>query len=195
MEHYYNYNGNVHRGIHYLSEQSTIRSEQARIRMQIFINARHSYEVIFTTSTNDSISLVAEADGEPFVQNGDEIMISAMEHHSNLVPWQMLCQKKNARLKVIPFNENGELIRDEYIRMLSDKTKLVAVTNISDVFGTVNTIAEIIRIAHKQNVLILIDGTQSIRHEAIDVQELDCDFFCFSGHKMLGPIGIGGLYA
>lgn len=188
------YNANVHRGIHYLSEKSTERLENGRKIVQNFINAMHAHEIIFTKGTTDAINTLAYAFSESFVCPEDEIIVSEMEHHSNLVPWQMLCRRKNARLKIIPFDNNGDLILSQFERLLSKRTKLVAVTHVSNVLGSVNPVKKIISLAHECNVPVLVDGAQSIRHMVIDVRELDCDFFCFSGHKMMAPAGIGVLY-
>jgi len=187
-------NSNIHRGVHYLSEQLTQRYEDARKIVQKFINVSHDYEVIFTSGTTESINAVAFSFGEKYVKEGDEIIISTLEHHANIVPWQMLCERKNAQLKVIPINERGELLLDEYKKLISSKTKLVAVNHVSNALGTVNDVKKIIDIAHNNNVPVLVDGAQSVQHGKIDVQELDCDFFVFSGHKIYGPNGIGVLY-
>jgi len=191
---YNNYYGNVHRGIHFLSDQSTEAYENARKEIQHLINAEYSQEVIFTSGTTGSINTVAFSFGERYIKEGDEILISAMEHHANIVPWQMMCERKNARLKVIPFDENGILKMDEYEKLLNKKVKLVAITHISNSLGTVNPVKTIIEKAHLMKIPVLIDGAQSIQHTKIDVRELDCDFFVFSGHKIYGPTGIGVLY-
>jgi cysteine desulfurase / selenocysteine lyase len=187
-------NSSIHRGVHYLSERATEAYEEARRTVQEFINAEYSQEVIFTSGTTGSINAVAFSFGERYIKEGDEIIISAMEHHANIVPWQMMCERKNAHLKVIPFDENGNLKMSEYEKLLNKRTKIVAVTHVSNALGTVNPIKEIIEKAHRVNVPVLIDGAQSIQHKKIDVQELDCDFFAFSGHKIYGPTGIGILY-
>ncbi len=187
-------NSNIHRGVHYLSQQMTIAYEEARKTIQKYINAEHSHEVIFTNGTTMSINTVAFSFGERFVKADDEVIVSAMEHHANIVPWQMMCERKQATLKVIPFDHNGVLQIEEYKKLLSDKTKIVAITHVSNSLGTVNPIKEIVDIAHKKKIPVLIDGAQSIQHETIDVQALDCDFFVFSGHKIYGPTGIGVLY-
>lgn len=192
-EYYTENNANIHRGVHYLSQLATTQYEEARKIIQQYINAPLSEEVIFTKGTTDSINLVAYSLGELF-SPGDEIIISAMEHHSNIVPWQLLCERKGCKLKVIPINERGELILEEFERLLSSKTKLVAVTHISNTLGTINPIAEIISKTHAVGGYVLIDGAQSIQHLRIDVQALDCDFFAFSGHKVFGPTGVGILY-
>jgi len=187
-------NSNIHRGVHYLSEQLTQRYEDARKVVQNFINAKHDHEVVFTSGTTESINTIAYSFGEKYVSEGDEIIISTLEHHANIVPWQMLCQRKNAKLKVIPINEKGELMLDEYEKLLTPKTKIVAVNQVSNVLGTVNDVKKIIDIAHQNNIPVLVDGAQSVQHGNVDVQELDCDFFVFSGHKLYGPNGIGILY-
>ncbi|HBX49558.1 MAG: cysteine sulfinate desulfinase [Bacteroidetes bacterium RIFOXYA12_FULL_35_11] len=193
-EAYKMYNSNIHRGVHHLSEKSSEAYENARAVVQKFINAKFSYEIIFTRGTTESINLVAFSFGERYIREGDEIILSTMEHHSNLVPWQMLCERKKAKLKVIPMNANGELILDEMDKLFTPKTKIVAVTHISNSLGTINPIKEIIKKAHDRKVPVLIDAAQSVQHTKIDVQDLDCDFFAFSGHKLYGPTGIGVLY-
>jgi len=187
-------NSNIHRGVHFLSEKSTEAYEDARKKVQQFINAKHEHEIIFTKGSTDSINLVAFSFGERYVKQGDEIIVSAMEHHSNIVPWQMMCERKQAKLKVLTFDKNGELELDSLDGLFSDKTRILAITHVSNAMGTVNPIKEIIKKAHQANVPILIDGAQSIQHFKIDVQELDCDFFVFSGHKIYAETGIGVLY-
>jgi cysteine desulfurase/selenocysteine lyase len=187
-------NSNIHRGVHYLSEQMTELYEEARRTIQSFINAEFSQEIIFTAGTTASINLVAFSFGERFVKEGDEVIVSAMEHHANIVPWQMMCERKKAKLRVIPITDKGELILDEYKKLLNERTRIVAVTHVSNTLGTVNLVKEIINLAHEKNIPVLIDGAQSIQHKKIDVQELGCDFFAFSGHKIYGPTGIGILY-
>ncbi|MCD4832660.1 MAG: cysteine desulfurase [Bacteroidales bacterium] len=187
-------NSNIHRGVHYLSEQLTQRYEDARKVVRKFINAKHDYEVIFTSGTTESINTIAFSFGEKYISEGDEIIISTLEHHANIVPWQMLCERKKAILKVIPINDKGELLLDEYQKLISPKTKIVAVNQVSNALGTVNDVKKLIDIAHQQNIPVLIDGAQSIQHGNVDVQELDCDFFVFSGHKIYGPNGIGVIY-
>ncbi|HBF88263.1 MAG TPA: cysteine desulfurase CsdA [Bacteroidales bacterium] len=187
-------NSNIHRGVHYLSGKMTESYENARAIVKNFINAKYNHEIIFTSGTTGSINALAFSFGEKYISEGDEILISALEHHANIVPWQMLCERKNAILKVIPINDKGEIIFEEYEKLLSDKTKIVAVNHISNSLGTINPIKEIIAKAHEHNIPVLIDGAQSIQHTIIDVQELDCDFFAFSGHKVYGPNGIGVLY-
>jgi len=193
-EYYKNYNGNIHRGVHFMSDKATAGFEKARKTVQKFINASSDREIIFTSGTTGSINLVASSFGEKFVGEGDEIIVSEMEHHSNIVPWQLLCERKKAVLKVIPFNLKGELEYDKIPSLISEKTKLISVTHISNALGTVNDIRQIIGLAHKNNIPVLIDGAQAIQHLKVDVQELDCDFYAFSGHKIYGPTGTGVLY-
>jgi cysteine desulfurase/selenocysteine lyase len=186
-------NANIHRGVHFMSQHATTEYETARKTIQTYIHAKSSDEIIFTKGTTDGINLIASSYGE-LLAEGDEILITAMEHHSNIVPWQMLCQRKKLTLKVAPINLKGELITEEFDRLLTDKTKLVSVTHISNTLGTINPIAEIVKKAHAVGAKVVVDGAQSIQHMAIDVQALDCDFFVFSGHKVFGPTGIGVLY-
>jgi len=187
-------NANVHRGVHYLSNKATESFEIARKNIQQYINAENSHEIIFTKGTTDSINLVASSFGKKFISKDDEILISVMEHHSNIVPWQILCEEKKAKLSIIPINEKGEIIFDVFKELLTDKTKLVAITHVSNVLGTINPVKEIISKAHEKNIPVLIDGAQSIPHLKVDVKELDCDFYCFSGHKVYAPMGVGVLY-
>jgi cysteine desulfurase / selenocysteine lyase len=187
-------NSNVHRGVHFLSELATKKYEDSRKIIQKFINARHSEEIIYTRGTTESINLVASSYGRKFINNGDEILITAMEHHSNIVPWQLLCEEKGCILRVVPMNDDGELLIDEFDKMLTSKTKFVSLVHISNSLGTINPIKYVIDKAHKYKIPVLIDGAQSIQHSNIDVQTLDCDFFAFSGHKIYGPTGIGVLY-
>lgn len=195
IDKYYTHeNSNIHRGIHTLSQEATNAYEIARKKLQQFINAKHEHEVIFTKGTTDSINLIASSFGKKHLKKGDEIIISTMEHHSNIVPWQMVCEEKEAILKVIPINEKGEIIFEEYLKLLSDKTKLVSVTHVSNTLGTINPIKEIIEKAHQKGALVLIDGAQAVPHTKVDVQALNCDFYAFSGHKMFGPTGVGILY-
>lgn len=194
VDEYYNVNANVHRGVHFLSQQATDLHEASRESVRKFINARSVNEIIFTRGTTESINLLAFSFGESMVREGDEIVVSAMEHHSNIVPWQMMCARKGAVLKVIPMTDDGELQIDEYVKLLNEKTRLVCCTHVSNVLGTVNPVKEVVRIAHEQGVPVLVDGAQSTPHFAVDMQDLDCDFFAFSGHKMYGPTGIGVLY-
>jgi cysteine desulfurase/selenocysteine lyase len=188
------HNSNIHRGVHYLSEKMTEAYESARNTVKQFINAKHAYEIIFTSGTTDSINLLAFSFGEAFVSEGDEIVVSYMEHHSNIVPWQMLCERKNARLKVLPITYTGELDLSAINYVVTERTKLIAITHVSNSMGTINPIKEIIRYAHNRNIPVMIDGAQGIQHQHVDVQELDCDFYVFSGHKIYGPTGIGVLY-
>ena len=191
---YTNENSNIHRGIHTLSQEATNAYEEARKKVQQFVNAKYSHEIIFTKGTTDSINLVASSFGKKYLKKGDEIIVSTMEHHSNIVPWQMICEEKGAILKVIPINDKGELLLDEFKKLLSNKTKLVAITHVSNTLGTINPIKEIITKAHSFNIPVLIDGAQAVPHTKVNVQELDCDFYAFSGHKMFGPTGVGILY-
>src|SRR2546427_116410 len=195
MKRYYSTdNSNIHRGVHLLSERATKEYEEARVKVQGFINAAHSKEVIFVRGTTEAINLVANSYGRANVKAGDEVVITAMEHHSNIVPWQMLCDEKGAHLRVAPVNDDGELILEEFEKLLNQRTKLVSVVHISNALGTINPIRGIVEIAHRHNVPVMIDGAQAAPHMKIDVQELDCDFYAFSGHKVYGPTGIGVLY-
>jgi cysteine desulfurase/selenocysteine lyase len=187
-------NSNIHRGVHFLSEQATAAYEAARHKIKHFINARSEQEIVFVRGTTEAINLVAQSYGRTFLKPGDEIIVSAMEHHSNIVPWQMLCEQTGARLRVVPINHDGELVLDEYCRMLNEKTKLVSVTHVSNALGTIVPVKEIARLAHERHVPVLVDGAQAAPHLKIDVQELDCDFYAFSGHKLFGPTGVGILY-
>ncbi|MET7253318.1 cysteine desulfurase [Dyadobacter fermentans] len=191
---YEHYNANIHRGIHHLAEKATSAFEQSRKRLQAFLNAEHSEEIIFTYGTTDGINLVASAYGRKFLKEGDEVIISTMEHHSNIVPWQMLCEEKGCILKVIPINDAGELLMDEYEKLLTERTKFVSVVHVSNALGTINPIKEIIAKAHAVGAKVLIDGAQASSHIEIDVQELDCDFYSLSLHKIYGPTGMGILY-
>lgn len=191
---YYSVNANVHRGVHFLSQQATELHEAARETVRRFINARSTSEIIFTRGTTESINLMAYSFGEAFLHEGDEVIVSAMEHHSNIVPWQLLAQRKGIVLKVIPITNEGELIMEEYQKLLSPRTRLVSVAHVSNVLGTVNPVADIIRLAHEQEIPVLIDGAQSIPHLKVDVQALDADFYVFSAHKVYGPTGVGVLY-
>ncbi|WP_159474031.1 cysteine desulfurase [Dyadobacter sp. 3J3] len=191
---YEHYNANIHRGIHHLAEKATFAFEESRRRLQKFINAELSEEVIFTYGTTDSINLVAQTYGRKFLKEGDEIIISTMEHHSNIVPWQMLCEEKGCVLRVIPINDEGELLMDEYEKMLSEKTKFVSIVHVSNALGTINPVAEIIEKAHKVGAKVLLDGAQASSHFTIDVQALDVDFYALSLHKIYGPTGMGILY-
>jgi cysteine desulfurase/selenocysteine lyase len=191
---YEHYNANIHRGIHHLAEKATAAFEDSRKRLQAFINAPSSEQVIFTYGTTDSINLVTQTYGRKFLKEGDEIIISTMEHHSNIVPWQMLCEEKGCILRVIPINEEGELLMDEYEKMLSEKTKFVSIVHVSNSLGTINPVAEIIEKAHRVGAKVLLDGAQASSHLTIDVQALDVDFYAFSLHKIYGPTGMGILY-
>lgn len=187
-------NSNIHRAVHFLSQECTSAYEAARQTVQSFINASSYKEIIFTSGTTESINLVASSYGEAFISEGDEILISHLEHHSNIVPWQLLADKKKAIIKVIPMNQKGELVLDDLDALINERTKMVTLNHVSNSLGTINPIEKIIAAAHKKNVPVLIDGAQSIQHLAIDVQALDADFFAFSGHKIYGPTGIGVLY-
>ncbi|WP_282038955.1 aminotransferase class V-fold PLP-dependent enzyme [Saccharicrinis aurantiacus] len=187
-------NSNIHRGVHYLSNQATLAYEEARNKVQSFINAEHSHQVIFTSGATAAINLVANSFGETFINEGDEIVVSTMEHHSNIVPWQLLCQRKKAVLKVIPINQDGDLEMEAYKSLLSDKTKIVAITHVSNALGTVNPIQDVIDLAHEKNIPVMVDASQSVQHIGIDVQKMDCDLLVFSGHKIYGPTGTGVCY-
>jgi cysteine desulfurase/selenocysteine lyase len=187
-------NSNIHRGVHFLSEQATAAYEAARQKIKCFVNARSEQEIIFVRGTTEAINLVAQSYGRTFLKPGDEIIVSAMEHHSNIVPWQILCEQTGARLRVIPINHDGELVLDEYRRLLSQKTKLVSVTHVSNALGTIVPVKEMVRLAHERQVPVLVDGAQAVPHLKVDVQDLDCDFYAFSGHKLFGPTGVGILY-
>ena len=193
-EYYLKYNSNVHRGVHYLSNVCTDANEEARRIVQRFIRAASEKEIIFTRGTTESINLIAYTYGEAFIEEGDEILVTEMEHHANIVPWQMLCERKGAILKVVPFTDKGELDKEAFGRLLTDRVKLVGVAYVSNVLGTVNPVREIIAQAHRCGAKVLIDGAQAIQHIPVDVQELDCDFFVFSAHKIYGPTGVGVLY-
>lgn len=193
-DYYKTINSNIHRGVHYLSQKATDEFEVARRTAQAFINAPSPKEIIFTRGTTESINLIASSFGKRFLHEGDEVLISEMEHHANIVPWQIICDEKKARLRVIPFDETGTLKMDEYEKLLSDKTKIVAITYVSNTLGTINPIEEVIRIAHAHHIPVMVDGAQAMSHIPVDVQALDCDFFCFSGHKMYAPMGIGVMY-
>ena len=194
VEEYYNVNANVHRGVHYLSQQATDLHEAARERVRQFINAEKTEEIVFTRGTTESLNLVAATFAEQFMKEGDEVIVSVMEHHSNIVPWQLQASKRGIRLRVIPMTDDGQLQMDEYERLFNERTRIVSVAHVSNVLGTVNPVNEIIRIAHDHGVPVMIDGAQSAPHFKVDVQAMDCDFFAFSGHKMYGPTGVGVLY-
>ncbi|OGG48106.1 MAG: cysteine sulfinate desulfinase [Candidatus Handelsmanbacteria bacterium RIFCSPLOWO2_12_FULL_64_10] len=195
IERYYSAeNSNVHRGVHYLSQRATCAYEGARAKVRGFLNAAEDREVVFTRGTTEAINLVAQSYGRGHVREGDEIIISEMEHHSNIVPWQMLCEERGAVLRVIPIDDRGELLLEEYERLLNKRTRFVSVVHASNVLGTVNPVQQIVKMAHRWNVPVLVDGAQAVPHAKVDVQELDCDFYAFSGHKLYGPTGIGVLY-
>lgn len=193
-EEYYSVNANVHRGVHYLSQQATELHEQARANVQKFINARSEAEIIFTRGTTESLNLVAFSFGEAFLKEGDEVLVSVMEHHSNIVPWQMLRERKGIVLKVIPMTDEGEIDLEAYKNLFSPRTRLVCIAHVSNVLGTVNPVKEMTAIAHAHGAKVLVDGAQSVPHRRVDVQDINCDFLTFSGHKIYGPTGIGVLY-
>ena len=193
-EEYLNVNANVHRGVHWMSQQATDLHEAARETVRKFINARSTTEIVFTRGTTESLNLVASSFVEGCMKEGDEVIVSTMEHHSNIVPWQLHAQRKGIVLKVIPMTDEGELQLEEYEKLFTERTKLVSVTQVSNVLGTVNPVKEMIRIAHEHGVPVVVDGAQSVPHFAVDVQDLDCDFLAFSGHKVYGPTGVGVLY-
>jgi cysteine desulfurase/selenocysteine lyase len=188
------YNGNIHRATHFLANKTTEAFEESRETVRKFINANETAEIIFTHGTTESLNLVASSFGQAFVKEGDEVIVTEMEHHSNIVPWQMMCERQGAALKVLPFDNNGELKVDQLDALISDKTKIISVAHVSNTLGTINPIAQIIQIAHKRGVPVSIDGAQGAPHIKIDVQALDCDFYSFSGHKLYGPTGIGIMY-
>lgn len=194
VEEYYNVNANVHRGVHYLSQRATDLHEAAREKVRAFIHAGKTEEIIFTRGTTESLNLVASSFCDAFMKEGDEVIVSTMEHHSNIVPWQLQASKKGIVLKVIPMNEKGELLQDAYEQLFTERTKIVSITHVSNVLGTVNPVKEMIAVAHAHGVPVMVDGAQSAPHFAVDVQNLDCDFYAFSGHKMYGPTGVGVLY-
>lgn len=191
---YYSVNANVHRGVHFLSQQATELHEASRETVRKFLNARKTDEIIFTRGTTESINLLVSSFGEEFMQEGDEVIVSTMEHHSNIVPWQLLAARKGIAIKVIPMNDRGELLLDEYEKLFSERTKIVSIAQVSNVLGTVNPVKQMIRTAHEHGVPVLVDGAQSVPHMKVDVQDLDADFFAFSGHKIYGPTGVGVLY-
>ncbi|MBO5601393.1 MAG: cysteine desulfurase, partial [Prevotella sp.] len=194
VEEYYNVNANVHRGVHYLSQRATDLHEAAREKVRAFIHAGKTEEIIFTRGTTESLNLVASSFCDAFMKEGDEVIVSTMEHHSNIVPWQLQASKKGIVLKVIPMNEKGELLLDAYEQLFTERTKIVSITHVSNVLGTVNPVKEMIAVAHAHGVPVMVDGAQSAPHFTVDVQDLDCDFYAFSGHKMYGPTGVGVLY-
>ena len=191
---YLNVNANVHRGVHYLSQQATDLHEAAREKVRAFINAKSTNEVIFTRGTTEALNLVVSSFADEFMGEGDEVIVSTMEHHSNIVPWQLQAAKKGICLKVIPMNDKGEILMDEYKKLFSERTRIVSVAHVSNVLGTINPVKEMISIAHEHGVPFMLDGAQSVPHFKVDVQDLDCDFMAFSGHKMYGPTGVGVLY-
>ena len=187
-------NANIHRGVHYLSERATAAYEGAREKLRRFVGARRAQEIVFVRGTTEAINLVAQSYGRTFLKEGDEIIVSAMEHHSNIVPWQMLCEQVGTRLRVIPINHDGELVMDEYRRLLNERTKFVSVTHVSNALGTIVPVKEIVKLAHEGGVPVLVDGAQAVPHLKVNVQEIGCDFYAFSGHKLFGPTGVGILY-
>jgi cysteine desulfurase/selenocysteine lyase len=187
-------NSNIHRGVHYLSERATAAYEAAREKVRRFLNAPEEREIIFVRGTTEAINLVAQSYGRAFLREGDEIIVSAMEHHSNIVPWQMLREQIRVKLRVVPINHDGEFVVDEYRRLLNDKTKLVSITHVSNALGTIVPVREIVSLAHESGVPVLVDGAQAVPHLKVDVQEIGCDFYAFSGHKLFGPTGVGVLY-
>ena len=193
-DYYKSYNSNVHRGVHFLSAKATQKMEDIREHLQRFIGAEKREEIIFTSGTTEAINLVAFSYGRQNLKKGDEVIISTLEHHSNIVPWQMICDEKGADLKIIPVDDNGELIIEEYEKLLSDKTKIVAVNHVSNTLGTINPIKKIVELAHEHNAVVLVDGAQAMGHMQVDVKDLNCDFYTLSAHKMYGPTGIGALY-
>ncbi len=194
VDEYYNVNANVHRGVHFLSQQATDLHEASREVVRAFIHARSTNEIIFTRGTTESINLLAFSLGEAMVREGDEVVVSAMEHHSNIVPWQMMCERKGAQLRVIPMTDEGELQLDALEELLTERTRIVCCTQVSNVLGTVNPVKEVVLMAHDKGIPVLVDGAQSVPHMQVDMQDLDCDFFAFSGHKVYGPTGVGVLY-
>jgi len=193
-DYYKTKHSNIHRGIHYLSSQATVLYEEVREKVRALINAKHKYEIIFTSGTTESLNTLASSIGKKWISAGDEIVISELEHHSNIVPWQIVCEENNARLKVIPVKESGDLDLEAFESLLNDRTKIVSVAHISNTMGTVIPIDHIIRAAHEKGAKVIIDGAQAVPHQKIDVQQLNCDFYCFSAHKMFGPTGVGILY-
>jgi cysteine desulfurase/selenocysteine lyase len=194
MRYYEVENSNIHRGVHYLSERATESYEGVRSKVRTFMNAADTKEIVFVRGTTEAINLVAYSFGRAFVKSGDEILISGMEHHSNIVPWQMLCEERGAVLKVIPITDTGELEMSAVPALLTPKTRLMAVTHVSNALGTINPVKELVRMAHEKNIPVLIDGAQAVPHVKVDVQDLDCDFYAYSAHKMFGPTGVGILY-
>ncbi len=193
-DYYRTINSNVHRGVHYLSQQATESFENTRKHIQEYINAEFPHEIIITKGATDSINMLASSFGSKFISEGSEVIISALEHHANIVPWQVICEQKGAKLKVIPLTTTSEIDLEAYEKLLSDKTRIVSVSHISNALGVINPIKKIITLAHERNIPVMIDGAQGIVHEAVDVRDLDCDFYCFSSHKFYGPMGVGVLY-
>ncbi|HSW56297.1 MAG TPA: cysteine desulfurase [Ignavibacteriaceae bacterium] len=193
-KYYTTMNANIHRGVHALSQEATEAFESARIQIKQFINALGKNQIIFTRGTTEAINLVASSYGRTHIKEGDEIIISHMEHHSNIVPWQLLCKEKNAKLKVIPVNDDGELIYEEFEKLVNERTKFISIVYVSNSLGTINPVKNIINYAHQFNIPVLVDAAQAVNHLTVDVQDLDCDFLAFSGHKIYGPTGIGALY-
>jgi cysteine desulfurase/selenocysteine lyase len=191
---YQSENSNIHRGVHYLSEVATASYEAAREKIRGFLNAKSQQEIIFVRGTTEAINLVAQSYGRTFLKEGDEIVISAMEHHSNIVPWQMLCGQIGARLRVIPINHDGDFVLEEFKQLLNDKTKLVAVTHVSNALGSIVPVKQVVQLAHERGIPVLLDGAQAVPHLKVDVQDIGCDFYAFSGHKVFGPTGVGVLY-
>jgi cysteine desulfurase/selenocysteine lyase len=195
ISNYYNqYNANIHRGIHALAEKATAAYEETRLEIQKFLNAPEAEEIIFTSGTTSGINLVSNGYGRKFLQPGDEVLISEMEHHANIVPWQMICQEKGARLKVVPIDDEGNLMMDAFQKLLTKKTRIVAINHISNTLGTINPVKEIVRMSHSAGAVVLLDGAQAVAHIDVDVQDLGCDFYVFSAHKLFGPTGVGVLY-
>ncbi|MFT4660188.1 MAG: cysteine desulfurase/selenocysteine lyase [Patiriisocius sp.] len=193
-KYYKSYNSNVHRGVHHLSVTATNAMEASRVKCKSFINAKKIEEVIFTSGTTGSINLIANSYGRKVLGKGDEVILSSLEHHSNIVPWQLICEEKGATIKVIPINDDGELMLDEFEKILSSKTKIISINHVSNTLGTLNPVDKIIELAHEVGAKVVLDGAQAVAHIPVDVQALDCDFYCFSGHKLYGPTGIGILY-
>ncbi|MDL2313008.1 cysteine desulfurase [Bacteroidales bacterium OttesenSCG-928-B11] len=193
-DYYRTINSNIHRGVHYLSQRATDQFEIARQRVRAFINAANNHEIIFTRGTTEAINLVASSFGKAFLCAGDEVIITEMEHHANIVPWQMICEERGAKVKALSFDSRGVLEAEKLESLITEKTKIVSIAHISNALGTINPIKQIIEIAHRHDIPVMVDGAQAISHAKVDVQELDCDFYCFSGHKMYGPMGIGVLY-
>jgi cysteine desulfurase/selenocysteine lyase len=196
ISNYYSFqNANVHRGVHSLSQEITIAYEEARVTVQKHLNASYSHEIVFTKGCTDAINLVASSFGKKFIKSGDQVLISAMEHHSNIIPWQQLCEEKNAKLVVIPINNDGEIEIDAFLKLINSSTKIIALTHVSNTLGTINPIKELVALAHKNNIPVMVDGAQAVPHMTVDVVDLDVDFYCFSAHKLFGPTGVGILYA